>query len=70
MIEDRFRKWLILEMDGVYVIDDLKHSLTDKHYAEEMWEDFSRYHRNDFVELVIDQVKALLKKIDREKGTK
>ncbi len=62
MIEDRFRKWINLQLDGVYDYSDLNYALTDDDYAEDMWEGFSVYHRQELIELVRQQIRGILKK--------
>ncbi len=63
MIEDVFRKWLIVEIDvGEYESKDLFEILTDEDEAEDVWDRFEMTHRYPLIDLVRTQVKAVLKK--------
>lgn len=62
MIEDRFRKWVQFEIDNGYDLEFLHSTLSDDDDADSLWEEFSVYHRQDLIELVREQIKAIWKK--------
>jgi hypothetical protein len=63
MIEERFAKWLKLEQEaGEFSMDDLRGALFDDDAIELLWADFAKWHREDLVELVREQIKAFMKK--------
>lgn len=67
MIESSFQKWIQQELLEMYTIDELKLLLTDDDEAKLVWDDFSKWHRDDFVELVQEQIRAFLKKPRKNK---
>lgn len=67
MIESSFQKWIQQELLEMYTIDELKLLLTDDDEAKLVWDDFSKWHREDFVELVQEQIRAFLKKPRKNK---
>lgn len=62
MIEDRFRKWAQSELECGYSKEDIASTLIDDNAAWQWWDDFSKWHRNELVELVQMQIKSILKK--------
>ncbi len=62
MIEDQFRKWAQSELECGYSKEDMSSTLIDDDAAWEWWDDFSKWHRDELVELVRIQIKAILKR--------
>lgn len=66
MIEDKFRKWAESELECGFSKKDMSSALIDDGIAWEWWIDFAKWHREDMVELVRIQIKAILKKKENQ----
>lgn len=62
MIESRFARWLKQEYEcGEFEMEELRQAFIDDDFVDLLWKEFSRYHREDFRALVIEQIKGFMK---------
>ena len=63
MIEDKFRKWLIEEIEHDCLTKaELSSMLLDDDDAYQLFRSFYIWHRPDIIEIVQTQIKSVLKK--------